>query len=74
MERGRIIRAKKKPPGGLLEARTAIRFKHLASRRPQLLNSAKLAKREAREVTPVCGQAFNAPGVERMSFIAALMI
>jgi len=44
MERGRIIRSKKKPPGGFLEARTAIRCKHLASRRPPAAKQRKIGK------------------------------
>ena len=44
MERGRIIRSKKKPPGGFLEARTAIRCKHLASWRPPAAKQRKIGK------------------------------
>ena len=62
MERGRIIRAKKKPPGGLLEARTAIRCKYLASRRPPAAKQRKIGKAGSARSHPGLRASLRPPG------------
>ena len=74
MECGRIIRAKKKPPGGILEARTAIRCKYLASRRPPAAKQGKIGKAGSARNHPGLRASLKRPRVERMSIIAALII